>query len=256
MSSERPYYHEFAWAYDLLQTDPVAPRIDFVEGVLSRHGIGTRATILDAGCGTGRYALELARRGYHVRGVDRSPELIAIAQKRAIEADLCLEFVLGDLMTISFTRPFDAILCRGVLNDVVEESDRTAIFRQFAVWLRPAGVAIFDVREWTRTVARYEKNSVHRRTVKLLDGTLRFHSETALDSKTHHMRIRECFEVSRNDGETSRVNDFVMRCWTPEEVERQLLIAGFDLTRSSPSYGESDQAWSDRLVLIARKRSA
>jgi hypothetical protein len=55
MSSERrPYYHEFAWAYDLLQTDPVAPRIDFVESVLSQHGIRVSSTILDAGCGTGR----------------------------------------------------------------------------------------------------------------------------------------------------------------------------------------------------------
>jgi hypothetical protein len=33
MSAKRPYYHEFAWAYDLLQTDPVSPRIDFIDGV-------------------------------------------------------------------------------------------------------------------------------------------------------------------------------------------------------------------------------
>jgi 2-polyprenyl-3-methyl-5-hydroxy-6-metoxy-1,4-benzoquinol methylase len=116
----------------------------------------------------------LARRGYHVWGADRSPELIAIAQKKAIQANLRLEFVIGDLVGVTFTRLFDAILCRGVLNDLVKESDRTAIFRQFAVWLRPGGVAIFDVREWTRTVARYEKNSVHRRTLELPDATLHF----------------------------------------------------------------------------------
>jgi SAM-dependent methyltransferase len=256
MSGGRPFYHEFAWAYDLLQTDPVAPRIDFVERVLSNQGIGADSTILDAGCGTGRYALELARRGYRVWAVDRSPELIAVAQARAFHAAVRPEFIVGDLVTAAFTRKFDTVLCRGVLNDLVEESDRIAIFRQFAAWLRPGGVAIFDVREWARTVARYERNSVHRRTVELPDGTLCFQSETALDSGTRQMRIRECFKVSRNNMETSKVNEFVMKCWTPEEIERRLLTAGFDVAGTYGSYGESERTWSDRLVVTARKRPA
>ena len=87
MSVARPYYHEFAWAYDLLQTDPVAPRVEFVEALLSNQGIGVNSTILDAGCGTGRYTVELGKRGYQVCGVDRSPELIAVAQSRATDAN-------------------------------------------------------------------------------------------------------------------------------------------------------------------------
>jgi hypothetical protein len=53
-TSERPYYHDFAWAYDLLQTDPIAPRVDFIEGVLRAQGIHADSAILDGGCGTGR----------------------------------------------------------------------------------------------------------------------------------------------------------------------------------------------------------
>lgn len=256
MSTARPYYHEFAWAYDLLQNDPVATRMDFVEGILSSQGVGANCTILDAGCGTGRYVIELARRGYHICGVDRSPELIAIAQNRALHAAVHPEFMIADLLAVAFTRLFDAILCRGVLNDLVEESDRVAIFQQFAAWLRPGGILIFDVREWTRTVARYEKNSIHQRTVELPDGMLHFQSETVLDLESRQMRIHECFEVSRNDTQTSKVNDFVMGCWTPPEIRERLLTAGFDETGTYPTYGESDGVWSDRLVLVARKRLA
>jgi ubiquinone/menaquinone biosynthesis C-methylase UbiE len=59
MNSDRPFYNEFAWAYDLLQAEPIVTRVDFMEGLLSRNGILHGSKILDAGCGTGRYAVEL-----------------------------------------------------------------------------------------------------------------------------------------------------------------------------------------------------
>jgi SAM-dependent methyltransferase len=188
--------------------------------------------------------------------VDRSPELIAVAKNRALHASGQPEFAVADLLAVTFARFFDAILSRGVLNDFVEESDSIAIFQQFGTWLRPGGIAIFDVREWARTVLRYEKHSVHDRTVELPDGTLRFQSETVLDSESRQMRVRECFKITRDAIETSSLNDFVMRCWTSQEIRDRLLMAGFDDIKAYPSYGESDQKWSDRLVLVARKRSA
>ena len=253
--SERPYYHDFAWAYDLLQTDPIAPRVDFIEGVLRAQGIHADSAILDGGCGTGRYTIELARRGYHVYGVDRSKELLAVAKDRALHTAVHVEFLVADLLVVAFTRQFEAVLCRGVLNDLVEESDRAAVFRQFAAWLRPGGIVIFDVREWPRTVVRYKKNSVHRRTVELPDGRLKFQSETTLDLESRRMRIRERFTVSRNNRKTSKANDFVMQCWTLEEIRERLVTAGFDEMGVYPSYGEDDRAWSDRLVLVACRQS-
>jgi len=82
----RPFYHEFAWAYDLLVAPPVAD--DECEGMaawLARRGVRPPAAVLDAGCGTGRYAVELARHGFVVTGVDRSPEdrIVTAASRRA-----------------------------------------------------------------------------------------------------------------------------------------------------------------------------
>ena len=68
-------------------------------------------TVLDAGCGTGVIAIELAHRGAHVVAVDLSRSLIELAQERY--ADLPeyqrIEFVVGDMRAID-DRRFDHVL--------------------------------------------------------------------------------------------------------------------------------------------------
>ncbi|MDH4278799.1 MAG: class I SAM-dependent methyltransferase [Acidimicrobiia bacterium] len=65
--------------------------------------------ILDAGCGMGRVGLELARRGYEVVGVDNDDDMLDRARAKDAEAT----WVLGDLTSIRFDRPFDTIVLAG-----------------------------------------------------------------------------------------------------------------------------------------------
>jgi SAM-dependent methyltransferase len=188
-----------------------------------------------------------------VCGIDRSPELIAVARNREVTGADLPEFAIGDLLKLSFARPFDVVLCRGVLNDFVVDASRSSIFRQFAIWLRPGGILIFDVREWTRTLARYTKNSLHRRTVELANGVLHFQSETVLDNGSRRLLIRERFEMDREGGRIATENDFAMRAWTLEETAACLQAVGLEEIATYPTYGETDRAWSDRVVVIARK---
>ena len=254
MESPRPYYHEFAWAYDLLQNDSIAQRVDFIQAVLGENEIPVNSTILDAGCGTGRYATELARRGFQVCGVDRSTELIAIARNRQPDAWERPEFVIANLLEASFPSLFDAVLCRGVLNDFVEDGERGSIFNKFATWLRPGGILIFDVREWTKTLERYTKRLPHRRKLELSTGTLEFQSKTVLEMESRQLRIRERFDFERGGMHTSTENDFVMKCWTASEITFHLSEAGLDEIATHSNYGNDDPAWSDRLVVVALKR--
>ena len=77
----RPFYGEYAWAFDLLIDRPVGQDCAAIAAWFRERGVLPGATLLDAGCGTGRYAGELARRGYAVEGVDRSSELIETARR-------------------------------------------------------------------------------------------------------------------------------------------------------------------------------
>lgn len=67
--------------------------------------------ILDAGCGTGALACELARRGAHVVAIDLSSTLVQLARER-VPADLdggSLEFVSGDMLSTAYGR-FDHVV--------------------------------------------------------------------------------------------------------------------------------------------------
>ncbi len=66
-------------------------------------------TVLDAGCGTGRVAIELHRRGIEVVGADRDPSMLAVARERAPE----IEWVLADLASLDLGRAFDVVVLAG-----------------------------------------------------------------------------------------------------------------------------------------------
>ncbi len=67
------------------------------------------ATVLDAGCGTGRVARELARRGLTVVGVDPDPSMISTAS----DLDPDLEWVQADMATVDLGRTFDVVVMAG-----------------------------------------------------------------------------------------------------------------------------------------------
>ena len=66
-------------------------------------------TLLDAGCGTGRVAVELARRGVTVTGVDVNHSMLATAREVAPG----LEWIEHDLTTLDLGREFDIVLMAG-----------------------------------------------------------------------------------------------------------------------------------------------
>ena len=152
----RPFYGEYAWAFDLLIDRPVGQECAAITAWFSERGVLPGATLLDAGCGTSRYAGELARRGYAVEGVDLSSELIETARQSVRGHGDSVSFRVGDLLALAVAR-YDGILCRGVLNDFVNDEARLSVFAAFAGALRPPGVLILDVREWEATRDRKQR---------------------------------------------------------------------------------------------------
>ncbi len=82
------------------------------------------SSVLDAGCGTGRVALELARRGIEVVGVDLDRSMLATARKLGPG----IEFIESDLAELDLGRTFDVVLMAGnVLLFTVPSTERLVV---------------------------------------------------------------------------------------------------------------------------------
>ncbi|HKP90299.1 MAG TPA: class I SAM-dependent methyltransferase [Thermoleophilaceae bacterium] len=236
----RPLYHDFAWAYDAVVAQPAGPAAEAVAEALAAHGVPAGSSLVDAGCGTGRYAAAFAGLGYLVTGVDLSPELVAVAERAAPDA----RFEVADLRSWTPAEPFDAALCRGVLNDLIDDADRVAALAGLRRSLRAGGVLVADVRDWERTARRYEADPAIERTADTPRGRVVFTSHTTLEPDTHTMRIRERIAVG---DEPPAEFDFAMRCWTREELQTALPEAGFAQTELNAL----EASRPDRITVLA-----
>ena len=80
-----------------------------------------RLDIVDAGGGTGGFAVPLARLGHSVTVIDTSPDSLAAAQRRAAEQNVPLRAIQGeaaDLATLAGEQSADLVLCHSVLEYV------------------------------------------------------------------------------------------------------------------------------------------
>ncbi len=248
----RPFYGEYAWAFDLLIDRPVARECTAITGWLVERRVVPGARLLDAGCGTGRYAIELGRRGYVVEGVDQSPELIDVAKRSAIHQPGSVSFHVGDLLDLPDQR-YDAILCRGVLNDLVDTGSREAAFRSFAGALRPGCVPILDVREWEATKDRKQREPLFRKSVDTDRGKLTFTSITELDPERQQLLLSETHTLVNDAGEHSRDYRFAMRCWTSTELDSVFERVGFGSVEYFGAYDPAVRPGAtDRLVAVAQ----
>jgi ubiquinone/menaquinone biosynthesis C-methylase UbiE len=104
---------------------------DFVQSFKPR-------SVLDAGCGTGRVAIELARRGIEVVGVDVDQARLNVAR----ETGPHLEWRLGDLATINLDRRFDAVVMAGNVVIFLAPGTEGTVLTNMARHLAPGGVLV------------------------------------------------------------------------------------------------------------------
>ena len=161
-------YDDFSQDYDRFVNwrSRLQAEIPFVETRLGELGQpeGVKPAILDAACGTGMHAIELARRGYRSAGADLSCLMVEKARLNANEAGVDVVFKPVGFMHLDETfkdkkiYPFDALICLGnSLPHLTSEEDIRMALADFGACLRLGGLLVLQNRNFDAVMAKRER---------------------------------------------------------------------------------------------------
>ncbi|WP_347222251.1 class I SAM-dependent DNA methyltransferase [Mycolicibacterium poriferae] len=155
-SSDAPRGQDYDARWERLAASGVGVHgeADLIESLLSETG---GSAVLDAGCGTGRVAIELAARGFAVVGLDADPAMLAAARSKAPD----LRWIEADLLDTGahLSEAFDLVALPGNVMIFLDRGTEPDVVGQLAARLRPGGllVAGFQLQTGRLTLDRYDE---------------------------------------------------------------------------------------------------
>jgi SAM-dependent methyltransferase len=261
-------YEKMATYYDLLYRQLVDydGDCDFLEEIFRKHSAKRVKSILDIGSGTGSHAIILARRGYHVVGIDRSSQMLALAKKKKIDPSSTPEFRSMDMRNIKLREKFDAaVVMFGGFGYLIENEDVDRFLNSvgksipngllvFEFWqnsaIFPAGASALGHRDWDRE----EDEQNHLLVIRL--NTSKYDAQTNLLSVNFDFYVVDANSklLVDNFSETH-----VVRTYSISEVRHQVEKNGYNpiafyvgdlkARRIAPA-----QLSTFRVICVAKKR--
>jgi SAM-dependent methyltransferase len=215
-----------------------------VERAISLLALSPPATILDLACGPGRHALEFARRGFLVTGVDVTASFLDTARTLAAAEGLRVELVHADMREFERPEAFDAVInlstSFGYFSDLIDER---RVLEHVRRSLRPTGVLLMELMS-REVIAR-----AHRSPERISEGDVALTMEQVIRDDGTWVDHRLIFAAGAAERE------FVLshRLFSSEELGSLLSACGFGSIRVYGDLGGSpfdDRA--TRLVAVAR----
>jgi len=235
-------YASFARFYDRVIGDR-SEEIARIQGYLDRYLPDARS-LLELGCGTGAILAGFAGK-LALTGVDKSPEMLAIAAERLPAAEL----VLADMTAFRLEARYDAVICVfDTLNHLPSFDLWLALFDRVHEHLADGGLLAFDVNTTGRLrglwgaapyVDHFDGNTVVMQ-VRPAQGETSIWTTTIIEGNA--------------DGTHRRHSERIIELAVPLARIREVLSGRFELLEASGLHGESATDESDRAFFAYRRR--
>ena len=202
-------------------------------------------TLLDVGCGQGRYSLAFAKNGLKVTGLDASEALISEANRLAQEMALSVEWIVGDMRRIPFEDQFDGAIVVDAFGFFEDDSENLEVIRQISKALKPAARLVLVVVNGQRILNNFRAVDKEEKE----DLTIEINRELL----TPRRAMREVLRF--RDGESVMTYERYQRLYSVEELSELASKTGF---RILDIYGNLtgshyDPESSEKIVLVAER---
>ncbi len=181
----------------------------------------TGMKIIDVGCGTGRHAISLAKKGYgNITGIDLSRSMIEAAKEVAERKNVQVDFSVCDARELSFENEFDAALClcEGAFGLLENDDENYKVFK-----------------------------AVHRSLIRhgiFILTTLNLFRDDKFDPMTCRLEFEE--ETTRKDGQKKKIKcsdrsyTFPELKWVLEQHGFKVLLGANPFSKEKISYGSTE----------------
>ena len=196
-------FENYGQSYDNeVFTQGTSGECDFLEKELNYD---RSLKILDVGCGTGRHAIELSKRGYNVTGIDFSGSQLERAREKASACGLNITFLLHDARKLPFENEFDTaiMLCEGGFPLMETDEMNFEILKSVSRSLKDSSKFIFttlnglfpvfnSVEQFCNSASAEGNATYHGNTFDIM--TFRDHNITEVKDDSGNVRQLECNE--------------------------------------------------------------
>lgn len=255
-------WDDYADYYDWENAQTVGRRdIAFWSGLAQRvraRRSGDRPPILELGCGTGRVAIPVAKKGATVVGIDRSQAMLARGRQRVARARIQsrVKLVRADIRQMPFAdRTFPLVMAPyGILQSLLDEELLTATLKEVQRVLTPGGTfgleLVADLPAWdeySRRKSLKGERGPNGKPIVLIESV-------SQDRRNHITRFEQEFVEGRGKSATRRKFSLAFRTVSVPQMAQRLENAGLEVTNLLGDYqGGPWDIRADVWIILARK---
>ena len=232
-------YERISKVYDLDWGIFSGQYISLISQILKNNKI-EKAKILDLACGTGVLALELAKLGHSVKGIDISPHMIEMAKSKSTD-HLDISFEIKDMTDFSFDEKYDLVICTfDSLNYIIDLKNLKTVFVNISKVLLDKGFFVFDCNTEKLYLSRHKGQ--YERELKGLRFTqkLKYNRDTKI--------AKTIFEFPDGEKETHK-----QRPYNLEEITKILTECDFEVLKTYADFEKRPYCnESERLICVAK----
>ncbi|WP_293789525.1 class I SAM-dependent methyltransferase [uncultured Pedobacter sp.] len=233
-------FNLYSQYYDLLYQDKdYGAEADYLHQLINRYRPKS-TSILELGSGTGKHANLLAEKNYNILGLERSAEMVEIANRTKTKN---VDFKIADITEFQTNQSFDvAVSLFHVISYLTDNQSLINTFKNVHRHLNENGLFIFDV--WHSSAVNFQVPEKRTKTLQNEVIQVTRHANPIIDTEQNIVEVNYTIKVKDlEDGTTFHIEEsHPMRHFSKPEIELLAYATGFEvihkeefLTKAIPS---------------------